>query len=313
MDILDVLAIRLPCNVCGRSYQVPLSDVVLSHAVIHEGCPVPYESECPPLFQGRLFEDETLQRLQTAWRALEESARSSGGELIANLVFGEAEMKYPSLVQSALKETANRSSQPKSVTGRIRNPVPASMPVLKFSLAEETQRMIAEQPWQAGHTANTIVKYPDLRIILITLKTGAQLHEHRTAGRIAVQVLAGHVQMKREDEIIDLRTGHMVTLDRNLTHDIEALADSALLLTIVMPADESTVREEAEMAKSAVYAMADTVHRQQHQLDATESDDAERGVREHSGKEEGLDETLAATFPCSDPLSTLPDPDVAVA
>ncbi len=313
MDILDVLAIRLPCNVCGQTYQVPLSDVFLSHSVIHEGCPVPHESECPPLFQSRFFTGDALQRLQTAWRVLEESAKSSGGELIASLVFGEADMTDPTLMQSGSKETANRLSQPKSVTGRIRNPVPASMPVLKFSLAEETQRMIAEQPWQAGHTANTIVKYPDLRIILITLKTGAQLHEHRTAGRIAVQVLAGHVQMKHEEEIIDLQTGHMVTLDRNLTHDIEALADSALLLTIVMPADESTVREEAEMAKSTVHAMADTVYWQQHRLDATESGDAERSVRKHGGKEEGLDETLAATFPCSDPLSTLPDPDVAVA
>jgi len=309
MDILDVLAIRLPCNVCGQTYQVPLSDVYLSHAVMHEGCPVSHESECPPVFQGRLVDGESLQSLRAAWQGVEENAKASGGELIANLVFGEAEMKDPSLVQSASKETENRSSQPKSVTGRIRNPVPAAMSVLKFSLAEETRRMVSEQPWQAGHTANTIVKYPDLRIILITLKAGAQLHEHRTAGRLAVQVLAGHVRMKREEEIIDLRTGHMVTLDRNLTHDVEALTDSVLLLTIAWPTDESAVREVAEMAKSQTHAVAGT----HHWLDTTGSDTPEPVDRKEGGKEEGLDETLAATFPCSDPLSTLPNPDVAVA
>ena len=41
MNILDHVSIRLPCNQCGQTYEVPLSDVLLSHAVVRCGCPVP--------------------------------------------------------------------------------------------------------------------------------------------------------------------------------------------------------------------------------------------------------------------------------
>ena len=46
--------------------------------------------------------------------------------------------------------------------GRIRQPVPTSGTLLSFDIAEEVRRLQSEQPWQAEHTANTIVKYSDL-------------------------------------------------------------------------------------------------------------------------------------------------------
>ncbi len=43
MDILSVAAIRLRCSRCGESYEVPLRDILLSHKIMHEGCPVAEE------------------------------------------------------------------------------------------------------------------------------------------------------------------------------------------------------------------------------------------------------------------------------
>jgi hypothetical protein len=34
MNILDQISIRLPCNACGKTYEVPLSDVLLSHTMV---------------------------------------------------------------------------------------------------------------------------------------------------------------------------------------------------------------------------------------------------------------------------------------
>jgi hypothetical protein len=82
MDILSVAAIRLPCSWCGKSYEVPLRDILLSHKIMHEGCPAPVETECPPVFQSRLAPERLIKSLEQAWRRLERSAAGDGGELV---------------------------------------------------------------------------------------------------------------------------------------------------------------------------------------------------------------------------------------
>jgi quercetin dioxygenase-like cupin family protein len=52
------------------------------------------------------------------------------------------------------------------------------------------------------------------------------------AGRIAVQTIAGHIRMHRQEGPIDLPAGHVLALERALPHDVEAQEDSAFLLTI---------------------------------------------------------------------------------
>jgi hypothetical protein len=59
MNILDAVSIRLPCNACGQTYEVPLRDVLLSHTVARCGCPVTQETECPPVFQVRFIRSRT--------------------------------------------------------------------------------------------------------------------------------------------------------------------------------------------------------------------------------------------------------------
>ncbi len=82
MDILSVVAIRLLCTWCGEPYFVPLRDILLSHQVMHGGCPVAEETECPPVFQSRLATESAVKALDEAWRRLEGRARADGGELV---------------------------------------------------------------------------------------------------------------------------------------------------------------------------------------------------------------------------------------
>lgn len=82
MDILSFVAIRLRCLSCGEAYSVPLSDVLTSHQILHEGCPVNYETECPPLFQSRLASRSAVENLARAWRRLAVRAQKDGGELV---------------------------------------------------------------------------------------------------------------------------------------------------------------------------------------------------------------------------------------
>jgi hypothetical protein len=82
MDILSLAAIRMPCHHCGQSYSVPLSDILLSHKIMHEGCPVAEETECPPVFQSRLASQSAVENLRRAWHRLEKRAQKDGGELV---------------------------------------------------------------------------------------------------------------------------------------------------------------------------------------------------------------------------------------
>lgn len=82
MDILAFAAIQIPCSHCGKSYAVPLSDILLSHKIMHDGCPVAQETECPPVFQSRLATESAIENLRRSWHRLEKRAQQDGGELV---------------------------------------------------------------------------------------------------------------------------------------------------------------------------------------------------------------------------------------
>jgi len=82
MDILNSIAIRIPCPNCHGAYMVPLRDILLSHELLHQGCQIAQETECPPPFQARLAPRPEIEALDRAWRAIEDRARMDGGELV---------------------------------------------------------------------------------------------------------------------------------------------------------------------------------------------------------------------------------------
>ena len=69
-------------------------------------------------------------------------------------------------------------------------------PVLAFDLAHEMAQLHEETSWRQGdRNAKTLVKEADFRIVLVALRVGARMEEHRAAGRISVQTLAGHLRL----------------------------------------------------------------------------------------------------------------------
>ncbi len=105
--------------------------------------------------------------------------------------------------------------------------------LVNVDLQAEVRWLESEQPWQAEHTAHTIVKYPDLRIVLIAIKAGGRLKEHRTAGRVSIHALSGEFEVKANDQSIEMTSDKLLALDQNVPHQVEAKTNSILLLTIV--------------------------------------------------------------------------------
>jgi quercetin dioxygenase-like cupin family protein len=106
---------------------------------------------------------------------------------------------------------------------------------LEFDLARELDQLHREPAWSSGQNAKTLVKYDDFRVVLTALKARAGLPGHQTEGRISIQTVAGRIQVRAQGRTFDLPTGGLLVLDRGLPHDVEALEESAFLLTIAWP------------------------------------------------------------------------------
>ncbi len=115
------------------------------------------------------------------------------------------------------------------------HPQPMTGPYLEFDLTRELEQLHAEPAWNSGQNARTLVKYDDFRVVLTALKAGARVPEHRTEGRISIHIVAGHIHVRAEGRTFDLPAGSLLALDRGLPHDVEALEESAFLLTIAWP------------------------------------------------------------------------------
>lgn len=131
--------------------------------------------------------------------------------------------------QELPEEKEGRSGH-ESLVGRL------SAPLLDFDLSQEVARLHQEEAWpRTGHNSKTLVKQPDLRIVLMALKKGGRLEKHRADARISIHTLSGHARLRLPEETVDLPAGHLLALDRALEHDLEAIEESAILLTICWP------------------------------------------------------------------------------
>lgn len=106
-------------------------------------------------------------------------------------------------------------------------------PLLSFDLAAEAAALRNSSVFRVrGHSARTLVKHPDLRLVLIVLKAGACIQQHRTDHRISVQAITGHVRLNLPDQTVDLPAGHALVLDKSILHDVVADEDSTVLLSM---------------------------------------------------------------------------------
>jgi quercetin dioxygenase-like cupin family protein len=120
-------------------------------------------------------------------------------------------------------------------------------PLLQIDLERELQQLRREDSWQreTGRSSKTLAKYPDFRIVLILMKSGTRMRQHRAEGRISIQQLKGQVCIHLADRKVNVSAGHLLVLDCGVLHDVEALEESALLLTI------SWRREKSEASGSS--------------------------------------------------------------
>ena len=112
---------------------------------------------------------------------------------------------------------------------------PMAERLMEFDVPAEIDRLRTETTWNTGQNARTLIKYDDFRVVLIAIQAKVRMPEHKAEGRISVQVLSGHIRLRASGRTFSLRPGGLLAIDQGVSHDVEALEESAFLLTIAWP------------------------------------------------------------------------------
>jgi quercetin dioxygenase-like cupin family protein len=129
--------------------------------------------------------------------------------------------------------------QPKTsveLTAKEQELAALTAPLLTFNLGKEIERLRREEHWlNDGRISETLVKYSDFRIVLILMKAGTLMQEHKADARISIHGLTGRLMVYLPEKSIELSAGDLLVLEKCLPHDVNALEDSAFLLSISWP------------------------------------------------------------------------------
>lgn len=118
--------------------------------------------------------------------------------------------------------------------------------VLYFNLEEEIRRLREQDSWRrnTGRSSKTLAKYPDFRIVLVLMKPKSQMKEHHADARISIETLRGRIRLHLPDQSIEMGAGELMCLESGIHHDVEAIEESAFLITVSWPGGSAEERHE---------------------------------------------------------------------
>lgn len=109
------------------------------------------------------------------------------------------------------------------------------IPAIDLDISHEIEQLRQCGKWQNGTSRKQLIRFRDFHISLTAMKADARIGLHMNSGRISVQTIEGHIRMRAGSQTFELPKGKVLVLDRAVPHDVEALADSAFLLTVAQP------------------------------------------------------------------------------
>ena len=97
----------------------------------------------------------------------------------------------------------------------------------------EIARLKREPAWADNDRhGSSLVKGDGINVALMLLKAGAKLQEHHTRAPITLQVIDGRINFVANGKTQAVTSGMLVALDRAIEHSVEALEESAIVLTV---------------------------------------------------------------------------------
>jgi quercetin dioxygenase-like cupin family protein len=104
---------------------------------------------------------------------------------------------------------------------------------LTFDLREQLAELRSEEAYRrSGRTGRTLAKSGRLRMTMVALADGVEVGTHHADSPLTIHVLEGGITYRVEGEEHALKAGQVLYFGPGEAHDIRAVQDSALLLTI---------------------------------------------------------------------------------
>lgn len=120
--------------------------------------------------------------------------------------------------------------------GSTRRAAPRRRPPAAFgelALFRELDELERGKQYSTTHqAARTLVRRPDLRVVLVALAAGATLKEHSATPPVSIQTVSGCVRIESPRRSVEHVAGGLLLLEPGEPHSVRAIADSALLLSI---------------------------------------------------------------------------------
>jgi len=130
--------------------------------------------------------------------------------------------------------SSRRQARSVSAQGLIYR-LPVEIQGLKEDLAHTT----------GGRAAKTLAKANNLRVALITLRSGSTIDPHAIAGGATLHVLEGRLRIHPSDVAEEVGVGDLVVLNQNLRKPVEALEDATVLAVVAWPDEAGAWAMEA--------------------------------------------------------------------
>jgi len=109
--------------------------------------------------------------------------------------------------------------------------------VMIFDLPAILADLKGEITWRTGRrNAVTLLKQPGLRLVLVALKSGAEVASHQTDTPLILQGIEGRVAVRMDRDEHVLTPGQVLTMRSGLTHAVRAQNEAAFLLTLASEA-----------------------------------------------------------------------------
>ena len=106
-------------------------------------------------------------------------------------------------------------------------------PLRALDFEAETRELRSGDAWrELRQESKTLIKLPNLLVVLVALKAGRRIDRHRTDGEVTLQILSGHARVQADGHAVDLPAGRLVAIERSIPHDLVAEDDSTVLLTV---------------------------------------------------------------------------------
>ena len=113
----------------------------------------------------------------------------------------------------------------------VRHPISGNP--FTVSLAQEMRVVRQELEKATTRVARTLIKDGPVRAVLIGVRPGGALAEHKAEGPITIQVLEGSLELEAEGKRTPLGVGMLLHLRGGVPHAVRSAEGAFFLLTIV--------------------------------------------------------------------------------